>query len=453
MGWFFVAALGAGIFAAWGLTAGWQINWGGVLTFYPLFLLVLATLFLARPRGQKDVWQIAARVCWPLALAALAEVFLKLEQTFGFLGFALSLTAQIAVWVAIIVPAIVSIYETFRLWQGGGADVSALSSVSEFVFRFLDWWQNLPAETLELGPGDRVMLVREQSLWDSVYPALLERGAITFLVGTVVGFVLAAVAFLYQGVQQLLAEEILQGLRFQWWLIPIVPFVFEVIVLTWTYFIAEWERRHVRYVFALGLSAVVRASFNLAGATSYKSDGPTTEIAELKRSSPGESPGSENRTFWGRQWDALLLRFERVQDVHVPSRFLGAADWLHAVDHAAGFCLALSDVVGQAKKAKALKEVVMRAVNEAHLEDALRSTGWSASTGDKADQIQEAYIRMTGGEGRTVDLWTVADPGFYDPITGQASQKAAGAARSVAVLATFPEAEAPNGTVKRASRV
>jgi len=138
---------------------------------------------------------------------------------------------------------------------------------------------------------------------------------------------------------------------------------------------------------------------------------------------------------------APILLPDWIKTVPGASRcYLGAADWLQAVGNAPGFCLALNDVVGRAKKAKALKDAFAHAANDARVEDALRSSGWSGATGDsRADQILQAYAQTAGEGGGTIDLWTVADPGLYHRVTGELIQKAASTIGSTAVLVTFPE--------------
>lgn len=433
MGWLAVALPGAMVFIGWGLMGGWKIGWGGLLAFYPVFLLDLAVLYFSRPRGQKDVWQLVSRFCWPLTLAFMAEVFLRLEKTFGFLGFALSLMAQIAVWVVVVGLAIVSIYETFRLWRGGSS--SGSQSLSEWVFALMDRLYLTEPMEVTLGAGEKVEMVITPSRWTTVYEVLWKRFVFCAGISLGIGFGVAAVIFLIEAGRVLMDGLLMEAvLPFHWWLMIFIAIILESLVLTYTWFIEEWNRRQLRFVFMTGTAWVIRT--HAPEGTVYLSFGPAASLEEIKVHSSGEKAGQENPSVWGRVWDGILWNTFHVGDFFLPSRLFGAADSLEGVEWPVGTFTVLRTIASGAKVLALTKDVAGRLLKEAEVADA-QASGWMAAAG-KADHILDAFNALLP-PGPKVDLRRVADPRLWDRRTGVKVVPIVSAGNQAMTLATFPE--------------
>ena len=434
MGWSISALFGAMIFIAWGMIGGWKIGWGGLLAFYPVFLADLAVLYWTRPRGQKDVWQLANRFCWPLVLALMAEIFLRLEKTFGFLGFALSLLAQIAVWVAVVIPAIASIYETFRLWQGS---TSESPSLSEWVFALMDRLYLTEPMEVTLGAGEKIEMVITPSRWTTVYEVLWRRALGSLPVGLALGGGIAAVMFIFEAGKVLLAGTLTVAIvPFHWWLMIFIATILESLVLTYTWFVEEWNRRQLRFVFMTGTAWVIKTT--APAGTVYLSYGPAASLEEIKVYSSGEKAGQENPSLLGRLWDGILWNMFHVGDFFLPSRLFGAADSLEGVEFPMGTFTVLRAIANQAKVLGLTKDVAGRLLKEAEVADA-QASGWMAGA-KKADQILAAFNALLP-PGPKIDLRRVTDPELWDRRTGEKVITTAASAVSLAsALATFPKA-------------
>lgn len=437
-----ICLLGTGIFLAQGFW-GYSQDWNGVLPWYILAVALTLVVGLTRPRGRRDVWQIVQRLCAPWALAAVAEANLRVHGTFEFLGLTLALATYLAVWVAVGGGFTLATLElAYRLlgvvrgapFQGG----LSFGSVGEFVFAVMD--RIYLAEPMEvgLGAGEQVEMVINPSRWTTVYEVLWRRFWLWLGISLGVGFLAAAVIFVLTAGQSLLDGQLTEAvIPFHWWLMVVVALGLESFALTYTWFIEEWNRRQLRFVFMTGTAWVART--RAPEGTVYLSFGPAASLEEIKLHSPGEKAGQENQSFWGRIWDGILWSRLHVGDFFLPSRVFGAADTLEGVEWPMGTFNALRAIASGAKVLGGAKEVAGHLINEAKLADA-QAPGWVTARAQKADQVLAAFNALLP-PGPTIDLRRVTDPGLWDRRAGEKVAPATAASRATAVLATFPAAD------------
>lgn len=437
----FVAGLGAILFGLLTSIEGSRTDWSSVTFWYLAAVAVTLLIGVLRPRGFRNAAQLGTRVLTPLALAGVTELALMLRGPLAVLGTVAAMIVYLAVWLVILAVVVLAVAEIIMR-----APVSLLS-FHEGIFALLDRWQlSRPLIIKVGGPGVRLELVREESPLTGVWLSLFEKFVLNpkrWGIGLSLGLAAALILFLVQAGMDL--EGFLSGensVSFAWWLIPLAVAAISLPEFIFSYFVEEWERRHDRFVATTTDVFIVRAKMTMAGATVYLVPGKAVDMKGAQLHSPDEVPGKENPDWLGRIFDALVYRLAGVQDVEFGASLFGVRFSLKGIPYAHGTWKAVAAIRSKAKKLEGIEGEALKALNRAKLAGEMQSTGtgsWAVAANDP-QAIVDAWNRLAPLGSVEVDLWTVQDPGLWDPKTGDPIESAV-SAQPAKTIPVFPTVE------------
>lgn len=369
------------------------------------------------PQRKDPVWFWGVRLLTVPALVGLAEWALRIEATW------LAVLAQVGVWLYLALVILFAVGEILvRLFQTveGAGFFDAIQAL-------LDAVHHQPAR-YPLRKYEWVEKVEEPSPLLVVWPFALLGAAKALVWGLVLGWLLSLVR----------AEWSVWGVTYSKWPLVTVPLTVTVLAFIYKYSIAEWNRRHTRFIWTTRrFITVTQWIENLVICNREINPGLLSKIPETRASV------QEDIWYWGRptgkthflwRWYASWLYSKfGLGKLKLLTFIVYGYDALPGCPNVQAVSIAHDDIFDKADERQERLEWEEKRL---WLEELGEELGEEANF----DEVLEIFEAYAPADAERIDLMTVSDPRHYS-ATGERIAPwplEAGAGRPPAAPARLP---------------